>query len=91
MGLDNSREFLAVLLKWDKTFEGKLNICLGKQELPELHSACVSEKEKTRTVLKLAVDSINLGLCDFRNYFVRPSLIEQTKIIVLFLRKKAVY
>ena len=57
---------------------------MGKQELPELHSACVSARGKTRTVLKLAVDSINLGLCDFRNYFARPSLIEQTNHSFIF-------
>ena len=31
------------------------------------------------TVLKLAVDSFNLGLCDSRDYFACPLLIAQTK------------
>ena len=44
MGLGNSSEFLAVSMKRDKLFEGKLNIFWGKQELPELHSAYVNAR-----------------------------------------------
>ena len=32
-------------------------------------------EEKNRTVLKLAVDRVNLGLCDSRDYFACPLLI----------------
>ena len=39
---------------------------------------------KNTTVLKLTVDSINLGLCDSCDYFACPLLITQTKFIFDF-------
>ena len=62
---------LAFSSKQVNRFEAKLNICQGKQELVR---TC---RGKNPTVLKLAVDSINLGLCESRDYFACPLLTAQ--------------
>jgi len=69
---------LAVSLKRVKRFEGKLNICWGKQEHARTCSVYVNARGKNTTLLKLAVDSVNLGLCDLHAYFTCPLLIAQT-------------
>ena len=67
---------LAVSSKRVQRFKGKLNICLGKQlSVPEC--AGVISREKT-TKLKIALDNVNLALCDSRDYFASPLLIVQT-------------
>ena len=68
---------LAVLSKRVKRFEGKLNICWPKQELARTRSNCVNARRKNTTVLKLAVNSLNLGLCDSCDYFACPLLVAQ--------------
>ena len=65
VGLENSSEFLG-LSKWVKRFEEKFSICWGKQELAR---TC---RGKTLSVLKLAVDSVNFGLCKYIDYFACP-------------------
>ena len=68
---------LAVSSKLVKRFEEKLNICRGKQEVARICCIYVNVRGKNTTVLKLAVDSVNLGLCDSRDYFACPLLIAQ--------------
>ena len=60
-------DHLAVLSKQVQRFEGKLNICTGY----------IISREKTFK-LKIALNNINLGLCDSRDYFASPLLIVQT-------------
>ena len=59
---------LAVLSKRAHRFEGKLNICRDQQYVLNL-AAFMSILEKTTTVLKFVVDSINLGLRDSHYFF----------------------
>jgi len=42
---------------------------LGKQELARICRVYVNARGKNRTVLKLALDCVNLGLCNSRDYF----------------------
>ena len=58
--------FLAVFSKRVRIFQEKLNIFWGKQELARTCSVCVNTGENP-TVLKLAVDNVNLSLCDLRD------------------------
>ena len=70
--------FLALSSKRVQRFEGKLNICLGKQlSVPERTGVTSLEGKKT-TKLKIAKDNVNLGLCDSRDYFASPLLIVQS-------------
>lgn len=52
--------------------KGILNICRGKIELARTCSISVNAWEKRTTHLKLAVDNINLRLCDPHDYFACP-------------------
>ena len=68
---------LAVSSKRVQRFEGKLNICKGKQlNVPE-RAGVTSLVGKKSNKLKIAGDNVNLGLCDSRVYFASPSLIVQ--------------
>ena len=70
---------LAVLSKRAHRFEGKLNICRDEQYVLNL-AAFMSILEKTTTVLKFVVDSINLGLCDSHYVFLITLKLEQRVI-----------
>ena len=50
-------------------FEEKFSICGGKQELAR---TC---RGKTLSALKLAMDSVNFGLCNYPDYFACRLLI----------------
>ena len=64
---------LAVSSKQVKRFKGKLNLL--RKTRWNLQRLCQCQGTKTmKTILKLAVDSENLGLCDFEC----PLLIAQT-------------
>ena len=72
-------DYLAVSSKRIQRFEGKENICQGKQlSVPECawHGYIISREKPTK--LKIAGDNVNLGLCDSRDYFACPLLIVQT-------------
>ena len=45
-------------------------------------------REKNPTVLNLAMDNVNLALCDLRDFFDCPVLIAQTKYIVTFIKEE---
>ena len=68
----NSSEFLG-LSKWVTRFEEKFSICWGKTQLAR------TSKGKTLSVLKLAGESVNFGLCNYLDYFPCP-LIKAQKI-----------
>ena len=68
---------LAVSSKRVQRFEGKLNICEGKQlNVPE-RAGVTSLVGKKSSKLKIAGDNVNLGLCDSCDYFASPSIIVQ--------------
>ena len=56
------------------------------KNLPEL-----DRRGEISSVLKLAVNSVHLGLCDSCNYFACPLLIVQKNYILTYIRKKSVY
>ena len=58
-----------------RRFEGKFSICRGKQELAR---TC---KGETLSVLKLAVHSVNFGLCNYLDNFACPLLIGKKYIL----------
>ena len=83
---------LAVSSKRVQRFEGKLNICKGKQlSVPERVGVYVISREKTNK-LKIAGDNVNFGLCDSRDYFASALLLIQNKfgLTMTFLSKKTV-
>ena len=73
--LGNSSEFLG-LSKWDS--KKKFSICWGKQELAR---TC---RGKTLSALKLAMDSVNFGLCNYPDYFACRLLIAKNIYILTF-------
>ena len=44
-------------------------------------------EDKHTHVLKLAMDSVNLGLCDLHDYFACPLLIAQITSILTFMEE----
>ena len=66
MGLGNSSKLLGFFIKESWDLKKNLRICSGKQELAK---TC---RGKNPRVLKLAVDSVNLGLCDSRDCLACP-------------------
>ena len=59
-------------------FEEKFSICGGKQELARTY------RGKTLSALKLAMDSVNFGLCNYPDYFACRLLIAKNIYFLAF-------